>query len=86
LDVIDSDHVELDVTSGVTFSDGSTSSGVTLGVVSYSHRSTPTSYTYTPTGVFDPNVAGIKIETNGTFAFGGVPTPEFTVTYRVRVR
>lgn len=86
LDVIDSDHVELDVISGVTFSDGSTSSGVTLGMVSYSHRSTPTSYTYTPTGAFDPNVAGIKIKTNGTFAFGGVPNPEFTVTYRVRVK
>jgi len=79
-------NVEFNVTTGVLFSDGTNSSGLTLGTVRYSHISLPNMYTYTPTGTFDPNVAGIKVETNGTFAFGGIPEPEFTLQYRVRVK
>ncbi len=79
-------NVEFDVTTGILFSDGTNSSGLTLGTVRYSHISSPNIYTYTPTGTFDPNVAGIKVETNGTFAFGGIPEPEFTLRYRVRVK
>ncbi|VAW48249.1 hypothetical protein MNBD_GAMMA04-1207, partial [hydrothermal vent metagenome] len=61
-DVLDA-NVEFDVSTGVVFSDGSNSSNLALGAISYSHTSSPTSYTYTPTGAFDPNVAGIRIET-----------------------
>ncbi len=79
-------NVEYDVTTGVSFLDGTTSSGLSLGSVRYSHISTPDQYTYTPTGTFDPNVAKLKIETSGTFATGGTPPPEFTVTFRVRIQ
>ncbi len=79
-------NVEYDVTTGVSFLDGTTSSGLSLGSVRYSHISTPDQYTYTPTGSFDPNVAKLKIETSGTFATGGTPLPEFTVTFRVRIQ
>ncbi len=77
-------HVEFDVISGINFTDGSPNSGLTLGNISYSHRNTPNNYNYTPTGTFDPNVAGIRIEMAGTFAFGG--NPEFSLTYRVRLK
>ncbi len=79
-------NVEYDVTTGVTFSDGTTISGLSLGTVSYSHRNSPSDYTYTPTGAFDPNVASLKIETNGVFAFGGSPAPEFSVQFQVRIK
>ena len=79
-------NVEYDVTTGVSFLDGTTSSGLNLDSVRYSHISTPDQYTYTPTGAFDPNVAKLKIETSGTFAIGGSPLPEFTVVFRVRIK
>ena len=76
--------MEYDVAAGVVFS--AATSGLSLGTIRYSHINSPSLYTYTPTAPFDPNVAGIKIETNGTFSFGGSPPPEFSVTYRVRVK
>ncbi len=79
-------NIEYDVTTGVSFLDGITSSGLSLGSVLYSHISTPDQYTYTPTGAFDPNVAKLKIETSGAFSFGGSPVPEFTVVFRVRIK
>ncbi|VAW48141.1 hypothetical protein MNBD_GAMMA03-883, partial [hydrothermal vent metagenome] len=79
-------NVEYDVTTGVSFLDGTTSSGLSLGSVGYSHVSSPDLYTYTPTGSFDPNVAKLKIETNGAFSFGGSPVPEFTVIFRVKIK
>jgi len=79
-------NVEYDVATGVVFTDGTTSSALTLGAVSYSHKNTPNNYSYTPTGAFDPNVASLKIETNGNFAFGGTPVPEFNIRFRIRIK
>ncbi|VAW88634.1 hypothetical protein MNBD_GAMMA18-2204, partial [hydrothermal vent metagenome] len=76
-DTLDS-HVELD-TSGITFT--SNNSGLSLNSVTYSHKNTPTTYNYLPVGSYDPNVAGIKITTSGTFSHTDTPNPHFTVTY-----
>ena len=80
-DALDSAKLEFDVATGVIFT--ANTSGLALGTVSYSHTATPTTFTYTPTGPFDPEVAGIKVTTTGTFATGGA---NFTVSFQVRVK
>ncbi len=80
-DALDSSKLEFDVTTGITFT--ANTSGLTLGTVSYAHTATPTIYTYTPTGPYDANVAGIKITTSGTFASAGA---SFTLNFRVRIK
>ncbi|MCF6345252.1 MAG: hypothetical protein L3J00_02140 [Thiomicrorhabdus sp.] len=81
-DVLDN-NVEYEVSSiGFT----AQNSGLTLGVVTYSHKNTPTVYSYIPSGTYDPNVAGIKIATSGVFNHSDIPDPSFTVTYRVRIK
>ncbi len=80
-DALDSSKLEFDVTTGITFT--ANTSGLTLGTVSYAHTATPTTYTYTPTGPYDANVAGIKITTSGTFASAGA---SFTLNFRVRIK
>jgi hypothetical protein len=80
-DALDSTKLDFDVTTGVIFT--ANTSGLTLGTVTYSHTSTPASYTYTPTGPYDPNVAGIKVTTSGYFAASGA---NFTISFRVRVK
>ncbi len=90
-DVIDASNVSINVTDGITFTDGTTSSGLTLGTVSYSSTAAPGPYiyTYTPTpdgDGYDANVTSIKITTSGTFNYGGSPAPSFTLQYKVRVK
>ena len=80
-DTLDSTTLDYDVTTGVIFT--ANTSGLTLGTVTYSQTSTPTTYTYTPTGPYDPNVAGIKVTTTGTLATGSA---NFTISFRVRVK
>ncbi|MBI5556777.1 MAG: hypothetical protein HY885_04005, partial [Deltaproteobacteria bacterium] len=81
IEALDSARLEFDVTTGVIFT--ANTSGLTLDTVSYSHTATPTTFTYTPTGPFDPEVAGIKVTTTGAFAGDGA---NFTVSFRVRVK
>ncbi len=83
-DPVDSASVEYDVTTGISFT--AYNSGLSLGTVTYAHKDTPTLYSYSPIGTYDPNVASIKIATNGTFNHTDTPDPRFTVTYRIRVQ
>lgn len=80
-DTLDSSKLEFDVTTGIIFT--ANTSGLTLATVSYAHTLTPTTYTYTPIGPYDPNVVGIKVTTNGSFATAGA---NFTISLRARVK
>ncbi len=90
-DPIDSSGLAYDVTTGVTFTDGSTSSALSLGTVEYSSTAAPGPYVYDYTPVpdgdgYDGNVTSVRINTTGTFANGGAPAPSFTVKFRVKVK
>ncbi len=90
-DPIDSSDLAFDVTTGVTFTDGSTSSALSLGAVEYSSTAAPGPYVYDYTPVpdgdgYDGNVTSVRINTTGTFANGGSPAPSFTVEFRVKVK
>jgi hypothetical protein len=91
VDPIDAAALALHVTTGVTFADGTTGSGVSLGTVAYSATPAPGPYVYNYTPVpdvdgYDGNVTSLKVTTNGAFAFGGAPPPSFTLRFRVRVK
>jgi len=88
---VDSTNEAYDVTTGVSFTDGSTSSALTLGTVTYSSTAAPGPYVYDYTPVpdgqgYDGSVTSIKINTTGTMAFGGSPSPSFTVKFRTKVK
>ena len=90
-DVIDTSSLEYDATTGVTFTDGTTSSALSLDTVTFSDDAAPGPYTYDYTPVPDGNgydaaVTSIKVTTTGTFAYGGSPDPSFTIKYRVRTK
>jgi hypothetical protein len=88
-DVIDNVNVMFDATTGVSFTDGTTSSALSLGTVTYSDDAGPYVYDYTPVpdgGGYDSNITSVKITTTGTFANGGAPSPSFTLKYRVKVQ
>ena len=90
-DPIDITSVEFYVTGSVSFTDGTTSSALALGAVTYSSTASPGPYVYDYTPVpdgdgYDSNITSVKVTTTGTFAFGGTPDPSFTLKYRVRVK
>jgi uncharacterized repeat protein (TIGR01451 family) len=90
-DLLDATALAFDVNTGVSFTDGATSSGLALGTVSYSSTPAPGPYVYDYTPVpdvngYDANVTSIKITTTGTFAHGGDPAPSFTIRYRTRLQ
>jgi predicted outer membrane repeat protein len=88
-DIIGTNGVKFDVTTGVSFTDGATSSALALSTVTYSDDAGPYIYDYIPIpdgDGCDSNITSIKITTTGTFAFGGPPAPSFTLKYRVRVK
>ena len=87
IDAVDAANVSFDTTTGVTFTDGATSSGLTINTVTYSNTPAPGPYvySYTPGAGYDGNVTSIQITTTGTFNFGGSPDSSFTLRYRVRV-
>lgn len=90
-DVIDALRVAVDVTTGVTYTDGDNGAGLNVGAVTYSSTAAPGPYVYDYTPVpdadgYDGNVTSIKIPTTGTFAHGGNPAPSFTVRYRVKIK
>ena len=90
-DPIDSVTLAVDVGGGVTFVDGATSSGLSLGAVTYSSTPAPGPYVYNYTPVpdgsgYDGNVTSVKIGTVGVFANGGSPAPSFTLKLRVKVK
>ena len=77
----------------VTFTNGSPASGLSTfnagTMVRFS--SAPggtTGFTYTPTGAFDPNVRGIRINPTGTMAAAtsGTSQPSFTIRFRAQVQ
>lgn len=77
----------------VTFTNGTPTSGLNTfnagTMVRYS--SAPggtTGFTYTPTGAFDPNVRGIRINPTGTMAAAtsGTSQPSFTIRFRAQVQ
>ena len=77
----------------VTFADGTPSSGVGLAPanVTYSNQAGGTApYTYTPVANaagYDPQVTGIRIAPTGSMKAGtGGSQPNFSISYRVRVR
>ncbi|MCP3936047.1 MAG: hypothetical protein GY708_11825 [Actinomycetia bacterium] len=89
-DPIDSGKLAFDVTTGVTFTDGTTSSALSLGTVAYSSTAAPGPYVYDYTPVpdgdgYDGVVTSVQISTTGTLANGGAPAPSFTVKFRVKV-
>jgi len=86
-DAVDAANVSFDTTTGVSFTDGTTSSGLAIGTVTYSNTPAPGPYVYSyiPGAGYDGNVTSIQITTTGTFNFGGSPDPSFTLRYRVRV-
>jgi len=88
---VDSTNEACDVTTGVSFIDGATTSALTLGTVTYSSTAAPGPYVYDYTPVadgqgYDGSVTSIKINTTGTMAFGGSPSPSFTVKFRTKVK
>ncbi len=88
---IDTDETEFYYTGAITFVDGTTTSNLALGTVSYSQTSAPGPYVYdytpSPDGDgYDANITSVKIKTTGTFAFGGSPSASFSLKYRVRVK
>ncbi len=87
---VDSVNEAYDVNTGVSFTDGSTSSALSLGTVTYSSTAAPGPYVYDYTPVpdgqgYDGSVTSIKINTTGTMAYGGSPSPSFTVKFRTKV-
>lgn len=77
----------------VTFTNGSTTSGLTTfnaeTMVRYSSAAGGAApYTYTPTGSFDANVRGIRIAPTGTMSAATSTTaqPSFTIRFRARVQ
>ncbi len=90
-DPIDGATLAFNVGTGVAFTDGATSSGLSLGLVTYSSTPVPGPYVYNYTPVpdgngYDGNITSIKVTTTGSFAFGGAPAPSFSLKYRVKVK
>lgn len=80
-------------TPAVTFTDGTPTSGISLGSanVTYSKQAGGGApYTYTPVANaagYDPLVTGIRIAPSGSMKAGtGALLPNFSISYRVRVR
>lgn len=81
-------NLSFDTTTGVLFSNGTPTSGVTSVTTTYSNQAGGGApYTYTPAAGFDANVKGLRVAGNGTMAAstGAGSQPSFTITFRVRV-
>jgi uncharacterized repeat protein (TIGR01451 family) len=90
-DPIDSTALAFHVSTGVTFTDGATGSGLSLGAVTYSSTPAPGPYVYSYTPVpdadgYDGNITSVRAATTGSFAFGGAPPPSFTLKFRVKIK
>ncbi len=90
-DPIDRPALAFRVSTGVTFIDGATSSGVGLGLVTYSSTPAPGPYLYNYTPVpdvngYDGNITSFMATTTGSLAFGGAPPPGFTLRFQVKVK
>ncbi len=79
------------VTPSVSFTNGTTPSGLVAfnpaTAVRFSSQSSGGApYTYTPSGTFDPNVRGIRVNPSGIMAASnGTNHPSFTVSFEARV-
>jgi hypothetical protein len=84
-------NVAYDRVTGVSFTNGTTASGLNAfnaaTMVTYSSQpSGGTPFTYTPTGTYDTNVTGLRIAPTGTMAAAtSTAKPSFTIRYRVLV-
>jgi hypothetical protein len=90
-DPIDSTALAFRVSTGVTFTDGATGSGLSLGAVTYSSTPAPGPYVYSYTPVpdadgYDGNITSVRAATTGSFAFGGAPPPSFTLKFQVKIK
>lgn len=80
-----------DNVTGVSFSNGTTPSGLNAfnpaTMVTYSSQSGGGApYNYTPSGSYDANVRGLRIAPTGTMAAAtATTTPSFTIRFRARV-
>lgn len=90
LDVLPA-NVAYDRVTGVSFTNGTTASGLNAfnaaTMVTYSSQpSGGTPFTYTPTGTYDTTVTGLRIAPTGTMAAAtATAKPSFTIRYRVLV-
>lgn len=84
-------NVTYDASTPVTFTNGTTASGLNsfnaATMVTYSNQSGGGApYTYTPTAGYDANVRGIRIAPTGTMAAATATTqPSFTIRFRARI-
>lgn len=90
VDDIDTTQLSLKVSS-ISFTDGATSSGLTLGAISYSNSAVGGPYTFGYTPVldgqgYDPAITAIRVQTLGSFSFGGAPAASFSIGYQVLVK
>ena len=68
-----------------------TSSGLSLGSVTYSATPAPGPYVYNYTPApdvngYDGNITSFRVTTSGSLAFGGVSPPSFTLKFQVKVK
>lgn len=84
-------NVAYDRVTGVSFANGTTTSGLNTfnaaTMVTYSNQpSGGTPFTYVPSGTYDTNVTGMRIAPTGTMAAAtATAKPSFTIRYRVLV-
>jgi uncharacterized repeat protein (TIGR01451 family) len=84
-------NVAYDTTTGVSFTNGTTASGLNAfnvaTMVTYSNQvGGGAPFTYTPSAGFDANMRGLRIAPTGTMAAAtGTTQPSFTVRFRARV-
>jgi uncharacterized repeat protein (TIGR01451 family) len=79
------------VTTPVTFTNGTTPSGLSFASSNVTFSQTAggiTGFTYTPTGTFDGRVTGIRIAPTGTMAAAtsGTAQPSFTIRFRAQIQ
>lgn len=84
-------NVAYDTTTGVSFTNGTTASGLNAfnasTMVTYSSQvGGGAPFTYTPTAGYDANMRGLRVAPTGTMAAATATTqPSFTIRFRARV-
>lgn len=86
-------NIILDRTTPVTFTNGTTASGLNAfnaaTMVTYSSQASGSApYSYTPSSTLDPAVRGLRVAPTGTMAAAtsATATPSFTISFLARVR
>jgi uncharacterized repeat protein (TIGR01451 family) len=86
-------NITLDRTTPITFTNGTTASGLNAfnaaTMVTYSSQASGGApYNYTPTSTLDPAVRGIRVAPTGTMAAAtsATATPSFTISFLARIQ